>query len=165
MKRLLICAAAFAVMVLLTGPQTVFAQHDDPDMEWEMAEDETTGTLFSRLGGQEKITTIVGDFVSIILADDKLKGHFEKADQAQWKKDLTGQLTKAAGGETDFAGKTVRESLTAMGLTEEEFQATGKQLAASLEKSQIAKADGDALLVALEFKKPEPEPAPAPAQP
>jgi truncated hemoglobin YjbI len=161
MKRLMILVAACAAAVLLTSPRATYAQHDDPDMEWEEVGDEAAAgeTLFARLGGQEKITGVVEDFVSLVMADEKLKAHFEKTDTAQWKKDLAGQITKASGGETDFAGKTVKESLTGMGVTEEGLQEVAKHLSASLEKHQINKADSDSLLVTLELKKAEPEPS------
>ncbi|MBM3263947.1 MAG: hypothetical protein FJY97_11050 [candidate division Zixibacteria bacterium] len=155
MKRLSMLVASCTAVLFMANAAPVFAQHDDPDMEWEMAEEEAPN-LFARLGGQEKVATIVGDFVAMVMADDKLKKLFEKTDQMQWKKDLAGQIAKAAGGQTDFAGKSLKESLSTMHVSEEGIQGVTRQLAATLEKHKIAKTDGDALLVALELKKAEP---------
>lgn len=147
--------AGCAAVLLLMGSQTAYAQHDDPDMEWETAEAPATEILFSKMGGQEKITSVVTDFVTLIMADEKLKKTFEKTDPAQWKKELTGQITKAAGGETTYTGKTLKDSLTGMGIKEESLVAVTGQMAAALEKNKIEKSIGDALLTALELKKME----------
>lgn len=155
MKRLLTMVAACTAVLLLMGPNRSSAQHDDPDMEWETAEAPATGTLFAKMGGQDKITGVVGDFVTLIMADVNLKKSFEKADQTQWKKELTDQITKAAGGETTYKGKTLKDSLAGMGINEEGLMAITKQMAAALDKNRIEKVSGDALLVALELKKME----------
>lgn len=155
MKRFLTLVAGCTAVLLLMGSQTSYAQHDDPDMEWETAETPATETLFAKMGGQEKIAIVVSDFVTMIMADEKLKKMFEKADQIQWKKELTDQIIKAAGGETTYAGKTLKDSLTGMGIKEENLVAVTKQLAAALEKNKVEKASGDALLTALELKKLE----------
>jgi hemoglobin len=155
MKQLFGLTLAFAGMIMLAGPGTTYAQHDDPDMEWEEMADEAP--LIERIGGAEKLRGVVEDFVSMVMADEKLKSHFEKADKTQWTEELKGQLTRAAGGETTYEGKTLKESLGAAGINGESLGSVAEHLMASLEKHEVTHENGEALLTALELKKTEPE--------
>ena len=71
MKRLFLLFAACAALMLVVSPAATYAQHDDPDMEWEM-----DGPLYDRMGGEEIVSGIVEEFVSMVIEDDKLKNHF-----------------------------------------------------------------------------------------
>ena len=67
MKRLFLLFAACAALMLVVRPAATYAQHDDPDMEWEM-----DGPLYDRMGGEEIVSGIVEEFVSMVIEEDKL---------------------------------------------------------------------------------------------
>jgi hemoglobin len=152
MKRLFVLFAACAALMLAVIPATTYAQHDDPDMEWE-----ADGPLIDRLGGEEILSGIVDDFVSMAMADDKLKSHFEGSDQAKMKEMLMAQITFAAGGEIEYAGKTFVESLGEMGITGEYLESITAHMTASLEQNEAWPEDVEELLVVLELQEEEME--------
>ena len=60
MIRIGLCSVIFFSLMLLIGSASaVYAQHDDPNMEWVM-----DGPLYDRLGGEEMIRGVIDDFVA-----------------------------------------------------------------------------------------------------
>jgi len=150
-RKTLLFTALFALM--LTGTATfVQAQHDDPNMEWVM-----DGPLYDRLGGEEMIMGVIDDFVAGAVEDNQLKGHLEGVDQDAWKETLLAQFTFVSGGEIDYEGKSFKESLGAMGISDGTLDLVADQLTLALETNEAWPEDVDELLVALELKEPEME--------
>ena len=152
MKRLFLLFAACAALMLVVSPAATYAQHDDPDMEWEM-----DGPLYDRMGGEEIVSGIVEEFVSMVIEDDKLKSHFEGVDQEKMKEMLVAQITYASGGEIEYEGQTFLESLAGMGITGESLQSITEHMAASMEANEAWPEDVDELLVVLELIEGEME--------
>lgn len=151
MIRMALTSAVFPALFLLIGTAApLHAQHDDPNMEWEM-----DGPLYDRLGGEEMIIGVIDDFVDAAAAEEQLKGHLEGVDQDAWKADLLAQFTFVAGGEIEYDGKSFKESLGEMGVTEEAMELVADQLTIALEMNEAWPEDVDELLVALELKEAE----------
>ena len=148
MKRLFMLFTACAALMLVMSPAATYAQHDDPDMEWE-----ADGALFDRLGGEEVVKGVVEDFVSMVMKDEKLKNHFEGADQAKMKEMLVAQITSASGGEIEYSGKTFKESLGDMGVKGETLEKVTAHMTASLEQNEAWPEDVEELLVVLQLKE------------
>ena len=152
MKRLFLLFTACAALMLVVSPAATYAQHDDPDMEWEM-----DGPLYDRMGGEEIVSGIVEEFVSMVIEDDKLKNHFEGVDQEKMKEMLVAQITYASGGEIEYEGQTFLESLAGMGITGESLESITEHMTASMEANDAWPEDVDELLVVLELIEGEME--------
>ncbi|MDE0002938.1 MAG: hypothetical protein OXQ29_09615 [Rhodospirillaceae bacterium] len=151
MTRMATTSAALSVLLLVIGTAApLHAQHDDPNMEWVM-----DGPLYDRLGGEEMIMGVIDDFVAAAVDEEPLKGHLEGVDQAAWKETLLAQFTSVSGGEIEYEGKSFKESLGEMGITEESMETVADQLTIALELNEAWPEDVDELLVALELKEAE----------
>ena len=161
MKRFLMMIFACTALFLLTGPAQSYAQHDDPDMEWEdadeMVENEDAGEdmsakpLFERWGGKTAIKGVVSEFTSRVMADEKLNSHF--ADKMQmWRMQLVGQLMDASGG-PKYMGKSLKKMHMDMGLEAGDMEALTKHLSMSLDWFEFEQAEKDELLTKLKLKE------------
>lgn len=152
MIRKALTSVALPALLLLFGTAApLHAQHDDPNMEWVM-----DGPLYDRLGGEEMIMGVIDDFVAAAVEEEQLKGHLAEVDQDAWKETLMVQFTFVAGGEIEYDGKSFKESLGEMGITEASMELVAEQLTIALEMNEAWPEDVDELLVALELKEAEP---------
>lgn len=142
--------ALSALLLLIGTTAPSHAQHDDPNMEWVM-----DGPLYDRLGGEEMIMGVIDDFVSSAVEEEALKAQLEGVDQEAWKETLLAQFTVVSGGEIEYDGKSFKESLGEMGITEEAMDLVADQLTIALETNEAWPEDVDELLVALELKEAE----------
>ena len=151
MIRMALTFMALSALLLLIGSTApLHAQHDDPNMEWVM-----DGPLYDRLGGEEMIMGVINDFVASVLEEEALKAHLEGVDYEVWKETLLAQFTTVSGGEIEYDGKSFKESLDEMGITEEAMDLVADQLTIALETNEAWPEDVDELLVALELKEAE----------
>ena len=152
MIRKALTSVALPALLLLFGTAApLHAQHDDPNMEWVM-----DGPLYDRLGGEEMIMGVIDDFVDAAVEEEQLKGHLAEVDQDAWKETLMVQFTFVSGGEIEYDGKSFKESLGEMGITEASMELVAEQLTIALEMNEAWPEDVDELLVALELKEAEP---------
>ena len=152
MIRIGLCSVIFFSLMLLIGSASaVYAQHDDPNMEWVM-----DGPLYDRLGGEEMIRGVIDDFVAEAVEEEQLKSLFSEVDQEAWKETLLAQITSASGGEIEYDGNSFIESLKNLGMTEKSMNVIADQLTIALELNEAWPEDVDELLVALELKEPPP---------
>ena len=151
MIRKALTSVALPALLLLFGTAApLHAQHDDPNMEWVM-----DGPLYDRLGGEEMIMGVIDDFVAAAVEEEQLKGHLAEVDQDAWKEALMVQFTFVSGGEIEYEGKSFKESLGEMGITEASMELVAEQLTIALEMNEAWPEDVDELLVALELKEAE----------
>jgi truncated hemoglobin YjbI len=109
------------------------------------------------MGGEEIVSGIVEEFVSMVIEDDKLKSHFEGVDQEKMKVMLVAQITYASGGEIEYEGETFLESLAGMGITGESLESVTEHMTASMETNDAWPEDVDELLVVLDLLEKEHE--------
>ena len=156
MRQLLMLVAVCTAVSLLMGPAIVYAQHDDPDMEWgddelvEEEEDVTPQTLYDRLGGKTGIKGVASELAARILADKRINDHFVEVDPAQLKTDLVEQLTGAAGEEA-FTGKSLKQSSLEKGLSERDLKILAEQTQRALDWFDFSYGDKKTLLSKLEL--------------
>jgi hemoglobin len=113
------------------------------------------GTLYERLGGQPAIEQVVGDFITIVVADDRINAFFQNADANNLKKQLVDQICKASGGPCDYQGKDMRTAHTGMGIKEEHFNALVEDLGKALDQNSVPEREKNELLGALAPMKDE----------
>lgn len=112
-------------------------------------------SLYERLGGEPAITAVVDDFVARTAANPKVN-FTRKGEAPEWaatpenvahlKKMAVAFIAQATGGPQKYAGKDMRTAHTGMKITEAQFNAAAADLAASLDKFKVPKAEKDELM-------------------
>jgi hemoglobin len=111
------------------------------------------GTLWNRLGGEQRVTRIVSDFVDAAVADPKVnlsrrsKYPLGARQVAELKSRLVELTSSVTGGPRQYSGKTMKEAHKGMAITDAEFDALVGHLKAALVKNGV-KADDVAVVVA-----------------
>ena len=148
MPRKSLFIAIFVMMIaLLFSVETALAQQkkDKPAAMQERS-------LYQRLGGYDAIAAVVDDFIARLLTDTQLS-HFFSGHSLDSKKHIrqliVEQLCMAAGGPCFYTGRSMKASHEGLNITESDWQAAVKQLAASLEKFRAPQKEKDEVLTAV----------------
>jgi hemoglobin len=92
----------------------------------------TDRTLYERLGGREAIAAVVDEFYDRVVADDRLRPHFEDTDMQRLRAHQTQFLVAAADGPQEYAGESVRAAHDDLDLSEDDFWVVADHLDAAL---------------------------------
>jgi hemoglobin len=95
------------------------------------------GTLYDRLGGMPAIEKVTGDFIAIVVKDERINTRFANADAANLKKQLVDQICEAAKGPCQYKGKDMKTAHTGMKITDEEFGALVEDLVKALKDNGV----------------------------
>lgn len=110
MKRFTRAALSFAAAALLmAGAQAQPAAADD--------------SLYQSFGGQTGLVRLMDDFMSRLLADDRMRPFFKDADQTALKRQLVLQFCEVSGGPCRRDGPTMKEAHDGMDITRGDFNA------------------------------------------
>lgn len=113
MKKLLQIAAA---LVIAGASPLLWAQQASND------------TVFRDMGGKPGIKKVVDDFLTIVVADPRIKDTFEGADMEHLASMLTDQFCMLTGGPCKYDGKSMQEVHDGMNLTNAHFNALAEGL-------------------------------------
>jgi hemoglobin len=100
--------------------------------------------VWAKLGGEEKVTKIVDDWVSFVAQDPRVdftRGEKYKIDEegmAKLKKNLVDWISQATGGPRKYTGKSMKEIHKDMGITVIEFNAFVRVLQKALDKNKVS---------------------------
>jgi len=124
-----------------------------------MAAGESRASLYERLGGMPAIRAVVDDFVSRILADNRVNGWFAHAASspeaaAAYKSKLADFLCQGTGGPCHYTGADIATAHKGRGVTEEAFTAVVEDLTATLDKFHVPEKEKADLLSILAPMKP-----------
>lgn len=111
-----------------------------------------TMSLYDRLGQKPAIEVVVDKFLANVVADTRINtffAHLDQAGVARLRGLLIDQVCQATGGPCTYGGKTMRETHTGMGITDEQFGALVEDLSKALDEAGAKPADRDELLGAL----------------
>jgi hemoglobin len=130
-------------------------------------------SLYERLGGEDGIKHIVGDFVSRALADPQVNwerhgiksGMLLGRHSEEWsassgnidklKLHITQFLALKTGGPTTYEGRDMKEVHNGMKITNPEFDAAVGDLKATLDKLQVGLTEQKELLAIIESTRPQ----------
>lgn len=112
---------------------------------------ESKSSLYERLGGMPAIRAVVDDFVSRILADDRVNRWFAHAASspelaAAYKSKLADFICQGTGGPCHYTGADILTAHKGRGVTEEAFNAVVEDLTATLDKFHVAGKEKSDLL-------------------
>lgn len=112
-------------------------------------------SLYERLGGEPALTAVVDDFVGRAAGDPKVN-FTRKGTAAEWpatpenvahlKKMLVQFIAMATGGPQQYTGRDMKSAHAGMNISDAEFNALAADLAASLDKFKVPKAEKDELM-------------------
>ena len=107
---------------------------------------ETTKTLYDRLGGKAAITAVVDQFVTNVADDKRINARFSTTDIPRLKKNLADQVCMASGGPCTYSGRDMTTTHAGMKITAADFNALVEDLVASLNKFKVSETEKKDLL-------------------
>jgi len=147
MKRLtpfLYCtlAAFAAVAPFYAAPPQAFAQQQQ--------------SLYHRLGGYDAIAAVTDDAIARFAADPQLKRFFtglSTDSQKRLRQHFIDFLCSATGGPCLYLGRDMKTAHTGLGITEDDWTASVKDLTASLDKFKVPEKEKGEVLAAVSSLK------------
>ena len=123
------------------------------------ADSEQPGSLYRRLGGMPAIQAVVDEFVTRILADQRVNRWFAHAaadpDNARaYKAKLADFICQGTGGPCKYAGADMFAAHKGRGITEDAFNAVVSDLVATLDNLKVPEKEKGQLLGLLAPMKP-----------
>ena len=112
--------------------------------------------LWDRLGGEKAVKAVVHDFVLAAAEDKKVnflsdgKVKIDAKGIEHLEKTLVELISETTGGPLKYTGKSMKEVHKGMAITDEEFNALGAVLVATLKKYKVPQADIDELVKIVE---------------
>jgi hemoglobin len=112
---------------------------------------ESRASLYERLGGMPAIRAVVDDFVSRILADERVNRWFAHAASslelaAAYKAKLADFVCQGTGGPCQYTGADIATAHKGRGVTEDAFNAVVEDLTATLDKFYVPDKEKNDLL-------------------
>lgn len=109
----------------------------------------TEDTLYDRLGGDEGLEAVVGDFYERVLADDDLREYFDDTDMDALRDHQRAFLTMVTGGPTTYDGDDMRAAHAHLDLSAADFEAVAGHLDDALQSAGVSESDRAAVLSAV----------------
>ena len=106
-------------------------------------------SLFDRLGGKPAIDAVVGEFVTRLASDPRVKFRFVNSNVPNLLRDISDFVCVAAGGGCEYKGREMGILHARMHVTEEEWDATVEALVGALEKFNVPATEKKELLGAI----------------
>ncbi|MBM4440707.1 MAG: group 1 truncated hemoglobin [Candidatus Rokubacteria bacterium] len=109
-------------------------------------------SLYRRLGGREGISGVVDDFVTNMVADNRVNARFKgmkPPEVFKLKAHLSDQICDATGGPCSYLGRDMKTTHKGMKITEAEWNATVENLTKALDKRKVGAKEKTELLGAI----------------
>ena len=106
-------------------------------------------SVYDRLGGQDAIVAVVGEFAGRLAADDRINQRFAGTDLDSLKRLLVEQVCAATGGPCTYTGRNMRDTHSGMFISDDEFTWTAEHLIGALDKFNVPQKEKDELVGAI----------------
>jgi len=114
-------------------------------------------SLYERVGGYNALAAVVDDFIGRLVADKQFEKFFighSIDSKKRIRQHILDQFCAATGGPCIYTGRDMKTTHGGLGITEAEWDAAAKHLAASLDKFKVAeKEKGEILAFVTTLKK------------
>jgi len=114
-------------------------------------------SLYQRLGGYDALAAVVDDFVGRLVADKQFDKFFvghSVDSKKRIRQHILDQFCAATGGPCIYTGRDMKTSHMGLGITDADWDAAAKHLAASLDKFKVPeKEKGEVLAFVTTLKK------------
>jgi hemoglobin len=114
-------------------------------------------SLYDRIGGYNALAAVVDDFIGRLVADKRFEkffaGHSDDSKK-RIRQHILDQFCAATGGPCIYLGRDMKTTHAGLGITEADWDAAAKHLAASLDKFKVPeKEKGEVLAFVTSLKK------------
>lgn len=114
-------------------------------------------TLYERVGGYNALAAVVDDFIGRLVSDkrfEKFFAGFSTDSKKRIRQHILDQFCAATGGPCIYLGRDMKTTHGGIGITEADWDAAAKHLAASLDKFKVPeKEKGEVLAFVTTLKK------------
>jgi hemoglobin len=114
-------------------------------------------SLYERVGGYNALAAVVDDFIGRLVADKQFEKFFighSIDSKKRIRQHILDQFCAATGGPCIYTGRDMKTTHGGLGITEADWDAAAKHLAASLDKFKVAeKEKGEILAFVTTLKK------------
>jgi hemoglobin len=144
MKKLTRSIAAFFLTIGFLG--AVFAQVPSSPSTSAMAKDQS---LYKALGEQAGMTQLADDFVTRLVANERMRPFFEKTNLANFKFQLAEQFCAVSGGPCVYKGADMKSAHANFDIAKADFNALVEVLQQAMDAKGIAFREQNRLLALL----------------
>lgn len=105
-----------------------------------MSDEQTTPSLYERIGGEAAVNAAVDVFYHKVLEDYRINRFFERTDMAKQVEHLKAFMTVAFGGPNNYTGRSLRDGharLVKMGLNDSHFDIVMEHLGATMQELNV----------------------------
>ncbi len=109
-------------------------------------------SLYKRLGGYDALAAVTDDFLGRLSTDAQLKRFFvghSTESLKQIRGHIVDFLCQATGGPCTYHGRDMKTAHTGLGITEDDWTATVKDLTATLDKFKVPDKEKSEVLTAV----------------
>jgi hemoglobin len=109
-------------------------------------------SLYQRLGGYDAIAAVTDDAIARLASDPQLKRFFPGMSvdsQKRLRQHFVDFLCSATGGPCLYLGRDMKTAHTGLGITEEDWNASVKDLTATLDKFKVSEKEKGEVLGAI----------------
>ena len=93
--------------------------------------------VLEQFGGEAGLVALMDDFMTILLADERMKPFFEFSDQALVKKHLVEQFCVILGGDCTYSGRDMKTTHALLAIDRADFNALVEDLQIAMNKHDI----------------------------
>ena len=141
-QRSMFAGLVFSLLLTIAGSITAQAQEK---------------SLYERVGGYNALAAVVDDFVGRLVADKQFEKFFAGHSidsKKRIRQHILDQFCAATGGPCVYTGRDMKTTHAGLGITEADWDAAAKHLAASLDKFKVPeKEKGEVLAFVTSLKK------------
>ena len=114
-------------------------------------------SLYERVGGYNALAAVVDDFIGRLVGDKQFEKFFighSVDSKKRIRQHILDQFCAATGGPCVYTGRDMKTTHGGLGITEADWDAAAKHLAASIDKFKVpAKEKGELLAFVTSLKK------------
>ena len=121
----------------------------------EVQTEQATATLYDRLGGAERLRSLVTQIVDAHLANPTIQVRFSPFDRGQMVEGAFRFFAQAMGGPAGYAGRGLVETHRGMNIAEQEFVAATDDVLAVLARNGVGAQEQMEILAAFFAMKGE----------
>lgn len=114
-------------------------------------------SLYQRVGGYDALAAVVDDFIGRLVSDkrfEKFFAGFSIDSKKRIRQHILDQFCAATGGPCIYMGRDMKTTHAGLGITEADWDAAAKHLAASIDKFKVPeKEKGELLAFVTSLKK------------
>ena len=141
-QRMTLLGLVLSLLLAMAGPMVGRAQEK---------------SLYERVGGYNALAAVVDDFIGRLVSDKQFEKFFighSIDSKKKIRQHILDQFCAATGGPCVYTGREMKTTHAGLGITEADWEAAAKHLAASLDKFKVPeKEKGEILAFVTTLKK------------